>query len=174
MAAKGSHVVQPVGYLDEYYPDVVAHGEQQFLERLCLCRSLVAEDSARNLGQSVHYLCYLGSEDIADVLYGVVGVLHHVVQQGGTDARAAKPYLLAGYLRHGYGVHDIWLSRQPSHPLVCLLCKVEGLVYDVNVLAMSRHEVGLYQMLVRLVHHPLILLLFRCQLFHTLDTYIYR
>ena len=34
---QGTHVVQSVAYLDEYHAYVVAHGEQQLLEVLCLC-----------------------------------------------------------------------------------------------------------------------------------------
>ena len=41
-----AHVVQTVAYLNKYDADVVAHGEQEFLEVLGLCRSAVAEDAA--------------------------------------------------------------------------------------------------------------------------------
>ena len=42
---EGAHVVQTVAYLDEYDANVVAHGEQQLLKVLCLCRCLLAEDA---------------------------------------------------------------------------------------------------------------------------------
>ena len=110
LAAQGAHVVQTVRDLHQYHADVVAHGQQQFLERLGLRGCLVAEDAAGDFGQAVHNLGNLGTEDIADILYGIVGILYHVMQKGGADAGAAQTYLLAGNLRYGDGVHDIGLA----------------------------------------------------------------
>ena len=45
-----AHVVQTVADLDKDDADVVAHGEQQFLEVLGLCRCLVTKDSTADLG----------------------------------------------------------------------------------------------------------------------------
>ena len=47
---EGSHVVESVADFDEDDPYVVAHGEQQFLEVLCLCRGMVAEDASTDFG----------------------------------------------------------------------------------------------------------------------------
>ena len=107
LTAQRAHVVQAVGYLDKYHADVVTHGEEQFLEALCLCRRLVSEDSTRYLGESVGNLCYLGTEYILDILHRVVGILYHIMKQCSTYAGTAQPYLLAGNLRHGDGVHDV-------------------------------------------------------------------
>ena len=93
--------MQSVANLDENHSDIIAHGEQEFLEILCLPRCFVAEDSTAYLGESVNDLCYLFAEDVADVFYGVIGVFHHVVQQGCTDAGGAESHFLAGYLSHG-------------------------------------------------------------------------
>ena len=76
---QGAHIVQTVAYLDEDDADVFAHGEQQFLEVLCLGRGLFTEDAAANLGQTVHNLGYLRTEDVLNVLGGIVGIFHHVV-----------------------------------------------------------------------------------------------
>ena len=85
--------MQTVGYLDEDNPDIVGHGEQQLLEVLCLRRGTVAEDTAGNLCQPVYNLGDFGTEDVFNILYGVVGVLHHIMKKGGTYGSRTKPYL---------------------------------------------------------------------------------
>ena len=77
--------MQSVAYLDDDHTDIIAHGEQQLLEVLGLCRCLFAEDTTTDLGESVDNLCYLGTKDVLDVFNGIVGVLNHIVQQCGTD-----------------------------------------------------------------------------------------
>ena len=137
LRVQGPHVVQTVAYLDEDDSYVVAHGEQQLLEVFCLCRSLLSEDAATDLRQSVNNLCYLGSEDVLDVLYGVVCVFHHIVEQCRTDAGRAESDLSAGYLSHGDGVHDVGLAGKSAHTLVSLTGKVECLCDQVHLLAVA-------------------------------------
>ena len=156
LAPQGAHVVQAVAYLDEDDAYVLAHGEQQFLEGLGLYRSLVTEDTTRYLGESIHDLGYLVAEDVAYVLYGVVGILHHVMEQGTANAGAAQSDFLTGYLSHGDGVHDVGFAREPPDPLVSLPRKVERLVDDLRMLAVSGVQIRIYEVLVRLVHHPLL------------------
>ena len=156
LALQGAHVVQAVTYLDEDDADVIAHGEEQLLEVLGLGRSLVAEDTSADLRQSVDNLRHLGAEDVLDILGGVVGIFHHVVQQGGTDTHRAEPHLLAGYLGHGDGVHDIGFARKSSHSLVCLTCKVECLGNQVYLLLVSRGRIGLQQMFKGIIDHLVI------------------
>ena len=79
--------MQTVADLDEDDADVVAHREQQLLEVLGLCGGFVTEDAAGDLGQSVDDLRYLFTEDVLYVLDGVFRVLHHIMEQGGADAR---------------------------------------------------------------------------------------
>ena len=81
LRVKRTHVVQAVGNLDEDDAYVFAHRQQQFLEVLGLCRSLLAEDAAADFRQSVDNLCNLRTEHILNVLNSVVGVFHHIVQQ---------------------------------------------------------------------------------------------
>ena len=78
--------MQTVGNLDEDDTDVLAHGEQQLLEVLCLCRSLFAKDAATDLSQTVDDLRNLRAEHVFNVLNSIFGVFDHVVQQGSTDA----------------------------------------------------------------------------------------
>lgn len=37
LGVQGAHIVQTVADLDEDHTDIVAHGQQQFLEVFCLC-----------------------------------------------------------------------------------------------------------------------------------------
>ena len=116
-------------------PDVIAHGEQKLLEVLCLSGCLVAKDAAADFCQSIDNHGYLRAEDVLYVLYGIVGVLYYIVQEGGANARGTKPHLLACYARHGYGMHDVRLARQTPYSFVCLPRKVERLSDDVHLLA---------------------------------------
>ena len=150
---EGAHVVQPVGHFDEDDADVLAHGEQQFLEVFGLTRGSVAEDTSRNLCQSVNNLGNLGAKDVGDVLHRVVGVLHHIVQQGRADGGGAEPYLLTHDLCHGQRVHDVRLSRASAHSLVGLLGKVECFGYDFDFLPMLGGQIGVEQLLESVVHH---------------------
>ena len=152
-----AHIVQAVADLDEDDADVVVHREEQLLEVFCLSRSLVAEDATRDLGQSVHNLCDLRSEDVLDVLHRVVGILHDVVEQGRADARGSQSDLLAGDLRHGYRVHNIWLARETLHALVRLAREVESLGDDPHLLSVARGQVGVEKVLESVVHHCLLL-----------------
>ena len=124
---------------------------------------MVAEDAAGYLGQSVDNLCYLGAEEILDVLDGVVGVFHHVVQQGGADGGGAQPYLVAGDARHGDGVHDVRLAGAPLDAAVGLVGEVERLGDDFHPAAMLGVEVVAEQLLECLLYHLLLGLLFLFQ-----------
>ena len=107
LRVEGAHVVQTVADLNEDHADIVAHRQQQLFEVLCLCRGLLTEDTTRDLRQTVDDLCYLCAEDVLDILYGVVGILHHVVEQCRADTCRAESYLRTGNLRYGDGVHDV-------------------------------------------------------------------
>ena len=81
--------MKPVGYFDEDDAYVVAHGQQELFEGFRLCGSLVAEDSSRYFGQAVDNHGYFGAEDVRDVFYRIIGVFHHIVQEGRTDGGGA-------------------------------------------------------------------------------------
>ena len=173
LAAQGSHIVQTVGNFDEDDAYVVAHGEQKFFEGFCLCRCFVAEDSARDFRQSVHNLCYLLTKDIGDVLHRIVRIFHHIMQQRGTYAGAAQSYLFASYLCYSYGMHDIGLAGESAHAFMSLPGKVEGLVDDIDVLAVPGSQVGVHQSLVGLVYHPLVFFFPDVHFFHASSSLYY-
>ena len=167
--AKGAHVVEAVGNLDKDDADVVAHGEQQLLEVFGLCGSLVAEDTARYLGQSVHNLGYLGAEDVLDVLDGVVGVFHHVVQQGGADGGGTQSDFSTHNLGYGDGVQYVRFTRTPLDAFVRLVGKVECLGDDFHTLAVLGGQVAVQQVLESCLYHRFFRFLFLFQikvLFH--------
>ena len=77
--------MQTVADLDEDDTDVLAHRQQQFLEVLRLSRCLLSEDTTADLCQSVDNLRNLRTKDVLDILCGVVGILHDIMEQGSTD-----------------------------------------------------------------------------------------
>ena len=89
LGSEGTHVVQTVADLDEDDTDIIAHGEQEFLEVFSLRRSLISKDTTADLGQSIYNLCYFSTEDIGDVFYCIVSIFHHVMEQGCTDTGRA-------------------------------------------------------------------------------------
>ena len=78
--------MQAVAYFNKDNADVIAHGEQQFLEVFRLSRCLITEDTTANFGQPVDDLCNLGAEYVLNVLNGIVGIFHHIVQKCRADA----------------------------------------------------------------------------------------
>ena len=153
-----AHVVEAVADFDEDDADVVTHRQQQLLEGLGLCRSLVAEDTAGNLGQAIYNLSYLGAEDVVQILHRVLRVLHDIVEQRGTDTGGPQTDFATDNLRHGQRVHDIRFSRQAPHALVGLAGKVESLGDEIYFLTMGRGEIGLNEALISGLHHFLVLL----------------
>ena len=90
------------------------------------------------------------------------------MKQCSTYAGTAQPYLLAGNLRHSDGVHDVRFARQAAHSLVGLPCEVEGFLYYLGMLAVTRLQVGIYQMLVSRFHHTCVFLFSACHLLHNI------
>ena len=127
--------MQPVGNLDENHPDVVAHGQQQFLERLGLGRRLVAEDASRYFRKPVYNLSDFRTENVGDVFHGVVGVFHHVVEQGGTDGGGTD---FAAYdLGYGQRMHDVRFAGKAAHSFVGLFGKIKSLGNDFHLFTVA-------------------------------------
>ena len=145
--------MQAVGYLDKDDTDVVGHGKQQLLEVLCLCGSPVSEDAAGNLGQSVHDLGNLRAEDILDIFHRIIGIFHHIVQQGGTDGSRTQANLRADNSGHGNGVEYVGFSRTAFDTLVCLVGEVECLGYDLDTFAVFGCQIVVQQFLECLFNH---------------------
>ena len=145
--AEGAHVVQAVGHLDEDDADVFRHGEQQPAEVLGLGRCLVAEDTARNLGEPVDNRGYLFAEVVFDVFDRILRVFDHVVEQSGAYRGGAQPYLLAHDAGHGNGVEDVGLARTAADTLVGLFGKLECTLDNLDFLAVVGVEIAIEQFL---------------------------
>ena len=131
-----AHVVKTVAYLYEDYANVLTHGEQQLLEVLRLLQSLVTEDAACNLRESIYYEGYLLAEYILNIVYGVVSPVEYIVQQCGTDACTAQPHLLRYDGSNGYGVHHVGVARLTMLSLVGTHGKIVCLLDYVYFLPM--------------------------------------
>jgi len=79
--AKGAHVVQPVGQLDEDHSYVVHHRHQQLAEILGLLLLQAGEGDLADLGDPFDKARDLGAEGLFDLLSSGERVLEHVVQQ---------------------------------------------------------------------------------------------
>ena len=143
--AEGAHIVESVGHLYQHHAYVLAHGQEQFAEVLGLYRRPVAEDAARYLGKSLYQLRYLGAEVLLDVLDGILGVFHHVVEQRRAYRRGAESYLLRRYLGHGNRVHYVWLAAAPADTSVGLLGKAVGALYHLDFLAVVAPQIAVHE-----------------------------
>ena len=81
--------MKPVRDFYEDNPNVIAHGQQQFLECLCLERSPLAEDASGYFGQSFNDVGDFFTKEITDIFVGIVCVFFNVMQECGTDGGGA-------------------------------------------------------------------------------------
>ena len=159
---EGTHVVQPVGDLDEEDADVLGRGDQQATDVLQLTGGVIGlrhhlhKDLARELRQSIDDAGDRVPKHIADVLHRVLRVLHHVVQQCRRDGGAAEAHLRAGYGGDGDGVEDVGLPASPLHPLVGSTGEAEGLDDRLRVLTMIGAEVVAQQLVEGGLRHHLV------------------
>jgi hypothetical protein len=135
--------VQTVGHLDQHHPYVGGHGKQELSEILGLDRGLVPEDAAGDLGQPLHDGGYLGAEDGLDVLFRVVGVFHHVMEECGAYRSRAEAEFGYDDFCHGDGMEYVRLPAAAAYALVGLLGKPVGLLDDLHLLAVVALQIGL-------------------------------
>ena len=131
--AQRAHVMKTVGNLDQDYPDIITHRQQQLTEILCLRRCLFTEYTAGYLRQAVHDLGDLLAEHILYIFHRVLGVLHHIVQQSRTNRCGPQSHLAANNTCHGYRVHDVRLARTTFHTGMCLVGKVKRFGYALHL-----------------------------------------
>ena len=126
-------VVETVGQLYDYDADVVVEGEEYPLEILGLQARLilVVVEGYLDFGEAVDEGGYLFAEEVFDILHRVVGIFHHVVEQGGAYRFIAQTYLRDHYPGHRHGVEDIGFAAPPPHVLVGFCGEVEGLLYHL-------------------------------------------
>ena len=149
--------MQAVGHLDEDDADVLAHRQQQLAEVLGLGRGVVAEDAAGDFGEARDNLRHLVAEVGADVLDGVLGVLHHVVQQRRHNRGRAEAYLLAGDFRHCDGVENVRLARAAADAGVSVLGEPVGPLDYLYFLAVVAGQIAVEHIAESFVDHPVFL-----------------
>ena len=154
-----AHIVQAVGNLDEDDADIVVHRQQQLLEVLGLRRGAVTEDAARNLGQPVHDLCDFRAEQVLDVLYRIVRVFHHIMQQGRADGSRSQADFHASDAGHGDGMQDIRFARASAHAFVRLSGEIECFRDNLHFSPVPARQVSVQQFLKSLVDELLVCLL---------------
>ena len=129
---KGSHVVQPVGQLNQQHPDVFGHGEDEFTEVLRLLGLIGLELDPRQLGHPVDQARHFLAKGFPDFLQRRVRVLDGVMQEGGDDGRRID--LVIGQDAGDFqGVGKIGIARGPGLRAVRLHGKHVGAVEHLFV-----------------------------------------
>ena len=82
---ESSHVVEAVGKLDDYYPDILRHSHEYLPDILRLLLLLGNQRDKSYLCNAVDHQRNIFSELLAELVKGDVGVLHGVVEQRRTD-----------------------------------------------------------------------------------------
>ncbi len=149
--SKGAGVVQPVGQLDDDDPDILGHGQQHLADVLRLLPLPGGKGDAPQLGDPVHQEGDLLAELLFDLVQGDVGVLHHVVEEGGNDGIGVHPQF---HQDDGGadGVDDIGLPGAAQRPLMGALRQLVGLFDPLHIILL----IGLFdpfrQLPKKLVH----------------------
>ena len=127
--------MQAIGNLNQHHPDIIADGQQQFAEVLRLLTGLITKHTSADFRQSAYNLGDLIAKQTRYVLYCVIGVLHYVVQQRGTDTRATQTNLLNAYTRDSKRMHDIRLAAQTTNPIMRLVREIKSMGNKLHLLA---------------------------------------
>ena len=96
-------------------------------------RLLLGVQDVLDLGETVYQAGNLVPETLPQVLYGIVGVLHDVVQEGGRYGFVTQADVVHHNLRDGDGVEHVGLTAAAAHVLVCLVGKLEGPLDDFEL-----------------------------------------
>ena len=92
-AAKGPHIVQAIGELDDDDADIADHREEHLAEALGLAILGGEEVKLGELGDAIDAAGNFGSELLPDILAGDAGVFNHVMQQAGLEAHHVHPHI---------------------------------------------------------------------------------
>ncbi len=135
-----SHVVQPVGELDQDDAHVARHRQQHLAEILRLRVGLRLELDLVELGKTIHQLRHRLAEALGDLLLGDRRVLHHVVKEGGHD-RLDVELPVGDDLGDGERMRDVRVAAQPELPLVSGVAELVGLFDSTDVARLQVAEV---------------------------------
>ena len=90
---EGTHVVEPVGELDQENANVLRNRQQQLAQILGLLGLLGNKVQLLELGQPFHQLAHVRTEQFVDLGAGRGGILDRVVQQGDRDGRLVEMHV---------------------------------------------------------------------------------
>ncbi len=142
----GAHIVEPVAELDDHDADIPAHGQQHLAQVLGLQLLDVRELDLGQLGNTVHQQGHFLAKGGGQVGQRGGGILHHIVEQGGSDALTVHAEIQhqAG---HGQRVADIRLTAAAADALVGLIRHVIGLLDHVHIVGFATGFDGLHQLI---------------------------
>ena len=143
----GTHIVEPVGDLDEDDPDILAHGDEHLPEVLHLLVFLGGVLDAGQLADALHQVGDGGREQLLHVLVGGGRILDDVVEQGGHDGLGVQ-LLLRHDLGNRQGVDDIGLPAFALLAVVALVGIFEGRPDLGKVRGGVIHPYGFFQIFV--------------------------
>ncbi len=87
---KGTHIVQPVGQLDQQHADIVRHCQQKLSEILSLLGPIRLQLDLRQLGDPVDKRRDLAPEDFFNLLFGGNGIFNRVMKKRSYDRRCIQ------------------------------------------------------------------------------------
>ena len=125
-----SHVVQPVGQLDDENADVARHGDHHLANRLS--RACFAVFHLVEFRHAIDKMPYFLAEVLGQLLQRVRGVLDSVVQQCGDDRRRRHAEI-GENAGNSQWVGDVGLATAPRLPLVEFRSGLEGPPDDSGV-----------------------------------------
>ena len=121
-----------VGQFDEQGANIVVDRVKHVLEVIDLLRNLVV--AVRILGQHAHQVGNVFAKTLAKVFHRVIGVLHHVMQQGSHYRVGLQSKFDQRDTCHGYRVGDIGDAALPDLFRVSLGSQVIGCLDARNLI----------------------------------------
>ena len=122
----GTHIVEPVGNLDEDDPDVLAHGDEHLPEVLHLLILFGGVLDPGQLADALHQIRHRGRGELGHILVGGGGVLNDIVEQGGLNGLRVQMQFLRHDLGHSQRMGDIRLAAFAALVAVLLFGKFIG------------------------------------------------
>ena len=123
--SQGTHIMQPVGQLDDDDPDILRNGQDDLAKVLSLGRSGRFIDHIFDLRQPVNDPGYLFPKMKTDIVKCVIGILHHIMQQRADNGRNAHADFTGYDGCHLQRMVDIRFTAVATHILVGICRQIE-------------------------------------------------
>ena len=141
---QGTHVVQPVGQLDEHDPHIAHHGQQHLAHVFGLAVFAVGELDFVDLGDAFDDVRDLLAEKPGDVVRGHRRVFDSIVQQAGGDRGGVQLHLRQD-MRNFQRMQHVGLARGAQLALMMFEGKFPGAADDLDVVAGTMGAHGIQQ-----------------------------